>query len=69
MHVCEWKVLGFFIKILLKLVPKGPIGNNPAFGLDNGLSPNKWQAIIWTNAGPIHWCIYPAQGGDELIFP
>ena len=26
------------------------------------------QTIIWTNAEPIHWCIYVALGGDELIF-
>ena len=25
------------------------------------------QAITWTNAYPIHWCIYVALGGDELI--
>ena len=25
------------------------------------------QAIIWTNADLIHWCIYVALGGDELI--
>ena len=24
---------------------------NPGTGLDNGLAPNKGQAIIWTNAG------------------
>ena len=24
------------------------------------------QAIIWTNAGPIHWRTYAALGGDEL---
>ena len=24
------------------------------------------QAIIWTNANPIHWRIYAALGGDEL---
>ena len=24
------------------------------------------QAIIWTNADPIHWRIYAALGGDEL---
>ena len=28
--------------------------------------PNKQQAIIWTNADPIHWLIYAALGGDEL---
>ena len=26
------------------------------------------QAIIWTNADPIHWRIYAALGGDELIY-
>ena len=25
------------------------------------------QAIIWTNADPIHWHIYEALGGDELM--
>ena len=35
-------------------------------GLDNGLARNNWQAIIWTNADPIHWRIYAALGGDEL---
>ena len=28
--------------------------------------PNRRQAIIWTNADPIHWHIYAALGGDEL---
>ena len=27
------------------------------------------QAIIWTYADPIHWRIYAAPGGDELIGP
>ena len=28
-----------------------------------------WQAIIWTNADPaVHWRIYAALGGDELIY-
>ena len=35
-------------------------------GSDNGLVPNRRQAIIWTNADPIHWRIYAALGGDEL---
>ena len=25
------------------------------------------QAIIWTNADPIHWRIYEALGNDELM--
>ena len=28
--------------------------------------PNRRQAIIWTNADPIHWRIYAALGVDEL---
>ena len=43
----------------LKFVPKGTIDKHPAL--------NKRQAIIWTNADPIHWRIYAALGGDELI--
>ena len=36
--------------------------------LDNGLAPNRRQAIIWTNVERIHWRIYAAQGGDKLIY-
>ena len=25
------------------------------------------QAIIWTNDDPIHWLVYAAFGGEELI--
>ena len=25
------------------------------------------QAITWTHANPVHWCIYAAAGGDESI--
>ena len=39
----------------------------PSFGLDNGLAPNRRQAIIWTNADLFHWRIYVAQGGEELL--
>ena len=35
--------------------------------LDNDLVPNRRQAIIWTDADPIHWRIYAALGEDELI--
>ena len=48
------------IKISLKFVPKGPIG------LVNGLASNRRQAIVWTNAHPIHWRIYAALGGDDI---
>ena len=38
-----------------------------SFGLNNGLPPNRRQAISWTNADPILWRIYAALGGEELI--
>ena len=34
-------------------------------GLDNGLVPNRRQAIIWTNAEPIHWRTYAALEGGQ----
>ena len=37
-----------------------------SIGLDNGLVPNRQQAIIWSNGDPIHWHIYAALGGDVL---
>ena len=55
------------IEISLEFVPKGLIEFKPSIGLDNGLAPNRRQAIIWTNADPILWHIYVALGEDELI--
>ena len=43
------------------------VSNWLSIGLGNGLVPNRWQAIIWTTADPIHWRIYAGLGGDELI--
>ena len=34
-------------------------------GSGNGLAPNRWQAITWTNGDPVSR-IYAALGGDEL---
>ena len=33
-----------------------------SIGLDNDLAPSRRQAIIWTNADPIHRHIYAALG-------
>ena len=52
------------IKISQKYVPKVSTDNNP--GLDNGLAPNRRQAIIWTNAGLFHGRIYTSLGLNEL---
>ena len=48
-----------FIQNSLKSIPKGAIKNNSAgIGSDNGLAPNRRQAIIWTNDGLVLWRIY-----------
>ena len=54
------------IKISLKFVPREPNKQYSSFGSDNGLVPNRQQAIICTSADPIHRRIYAALGGDEL---
>ena len=36
------------IKFSMKFVPKGPINS---IGADNGLAPDRRQAIVWNNAG------------------
>ena len=46
--------------------PQGSNWKSTSIVLDNGLAPNRRQAIIWTNADPINWRIYATQGGDEL---
>ena len=37
-------------------------------GSDNGLVPNRRQAIIWTNAGVVNCRIYASLGLNELIW-
>ena len=53
------------MKISLKFVSKVPIDNNK-IDLDNGLAPNRQQAIIWINADPIHRRINAALGVMSL---
>ena len=67
--IFKWNFLNehawILIKITLKFVPGGPINNIPVL-----FQVMAWwqigQAIMWTNADPIHWHIYVALGGDEL---
>ena len=54
------------IKISLKLVPKGPINNIPAF-----VQIMAWRrtgAIIWTNDDPVQWGIYASLGPNGFIW-
>ena len=38
-----------------------------SIGLDNGLAPNRRQAIICINADPLHWRINAALGRNEIV--
>ena len=35
-------------------------------GLDKDISPNRWQAIIWTTDGLVHWRIYTSNDPAKL---
>ena len=65
MHFREWKIL-YFDCNFTDVCSQGSNWQSSSIGLDNGLAPNRWQAIIWTNADPINWRIYATPGGDEL---
>ena len=47
-HFREWKFC-ILLKISLKFLAKVSNWQYPSIGLDNGLAPNRRQAIIWTN--------------------
>ena len=65
LHFHEWKVLNFD-QNFTEVCSWWSNWQYPSIDLDNGLAPNRRQAIIWTNADPIQWRIYAALGGDEL---
>ena len=65
MHFPEWKWMNSDWNFT-ELYSYGSNRWYSSIGLDNGLAPNRRQAIIWTNADPIHWRIYAVLGGDEL---
>ena len=56
-----------FDKKITKVCSCGSNWQYPSIGLDNGLAPNRRQAIIWTNADPIHWRIYATLGGELIV--
>ena len=53
-------------KISLKFVPKGPIKQYSSTGSDNGLAPNRRQAIIWINDRQCWRRLYASLGLNEL---
>ena len=68
MYFFEWKKTRDSIKIWRKFVPKSPFWQYSSIGSDNGLAPDRPQAIIWTNDGSSfwRWRIYESLGLNEL---
>ena len=66
MHFRKRKVL-YFEWNFTEVYSSGSNGQKARIGLDNGSAPNRRQAIIWTNADPIHWRIYAVLGGDDSL--
>ena len=52
MYFREWNVL-YFVKKFTEICSWGSNWQQPNIGLNNGLAPNRRQAIIWTNADPL----------------
>ena len=54
------------IKISLTFDPESPIDNKVSIGSDNGLSPDRQQAIVRTNDGHDYQCIYTSLSFNGL---
>ena len=52
------------IEISLKFISRELTDNKTT---DNGLVPNRRQAIIWTNAGLFYWRIYAPLGFNDMM--
>ena len=66
MHFHEWKLL-YFDSNFTEICSQVSNWQYVCVGSGNGLAPNRRQANIWTNAGPVYWRIYAVLGGDELM--
>ena len=53
-------------KISFEICSLGSNWQYVSIGSDNGMAPSRWQAIVWTNADPVHRRIYAALGENEL---
>ena len=61
MHFREWNALYIDLNVAERFSYRYT-GQKLSIGLDNGLAPIMWQAIIWTNADLIHWHICGTRG-------
>ena len=65
LNVFFWMKKLEFIKISLKFGSESSSDNRLALA-GNGLAPNKWQAITWTNVDKDLWCHMMSLGHNEL---
>ena len=65
MHFLEGNCLNFCYN-LIEICLQRSNWQHFCIGSGNDLSPVRHQAISWTNAAPVHRCIYVAPGGDAL---
>ena len=65
MHFPEWKLF-YFDSNFTEICPQSSNWQYDTIGSDNGLAPNRCQAIIWTNDSLVYWCIYVTLELDEL---
>ena len=65
MHFREWKLL-YSNSNFTEICSYGFNYQYANIGSDNGLSPSRWQAIIWTNDSLVYWCIYVSLSFNEL---
>ena len=65
-NACHWiETFDFQVKLHWNMF----LGSNCqkySIGFDNGLVPNRQQAIIWSNEDLISWCIYVSLEHSEL---
>ena len=59
----EWKLLNFKWNFI-EICSLGSNWQQTTIGTENGLSPNRRQAIIWSNYGLVYWRCYPTLGCD-----
>ena len=68
MYFLEWKLDNYDSNVI-EICSNESNWKYASIGSGNCLAPKRRQAIIWTNAEPIHWRIYVAQGGGGGLTP
>ena len=64
-HFFQWKLLNFE-QNFTEICALGSNWQYGSIGSDNGLAPNRWLTIIWSNVGMLYWCIYAWLDLSEL---